>query len=81
MLQSWDNVAIMHESFTVSSHAQKLVSRSQTLSQGKGGGGRGGRESGKVLYIELSQRLVYMRRDQSDCIFMALHSLRWCIRL
>ena len=35
-----------------------LVSRSQTLSQGKGGGGRGGRESGKVLYIELSQRLV-----------------------
>ena len=25
-----------------------LVSRSQTLSQGKGGGGRGGRESGKV---------------------------------
>ena len=35
-----------------------VVSRSQTLSQGKGGGGRGGRESGKVLYIELSQRLV-----------------------
>ena len=38
--------------------ARQLVSRSQTLSQGKGGGGRGGRESGKVLYIELSQRLV-----------------------
>ena len=37
---------------------QTLVSRSQTLSQGKGGGGRGGRESDKVLYIELSQRLV-----------------------
>ena len=35
-----------------------LVLRSQTLSQRKGGGGRGGRESGKVLYIELSQHLV-----------------------
>ena len=53
-----------------------LVSRSQTLSQGKGGGGRGGRESGKVLYIELSQRLVrgatnqiasLVRSGISDC--------------
>ena len=41
-----------------------LVSRSQTLSQGKGGGGRGGRESGKVLYIELSQRLVWGATNQ-----------------
>ena len=49
-----------------------IVSRSQTLSQGKGGGERVGRESGKVLYIELSQRLV-RRHDQSDCIF----NLRW----
>ena len=40
-----------------------LVLRSQTLS-GKRGGERGGRESGKVLYIELSQRLVWGATNQ-----------------
>ena len=43
---------------TLAAPCTLVVSRSQTLSQGKGGGGKGGRESGKVLYIELSQRLV-----------------------
>ena len=39
-----------------------VVSHSQTLrgSQGKGGGERGGRESGKVLYIKLSQWNILM---------------------
>ena len=52
---------------------KKIVSRSQTLSRGKGGGGRGGRESGKVPYMEFVPA-PRMRRDQSDCIFMVLRS-------
>ena len=57
-------------------YTSTIVSRSQTLSQGKGGGGRGGRESGKVLYIELSQRLVRGATNQ-----IASLVLRWHIRL
>ena len=43
-----------------------LVSRSQTLSQGKGGGGRGGRESGKVREARPIRLHLYVCGGISD---------------
>ena len=57
-------------------HRRLLVSRSQTLTPQEGEG------ESLVKSIHRVVPAPGMRRDQSDCIFMALHtcSLRWRIR-